>query len=137
MSVAKGAKIPVLVRALLSSVLIAMTANISSASEAVAVGSIAVNPKNGSYDITATVEGRSATQVDVAAQLVIIKSDTSGSVQTRQSRRIQVEEGDHEQVARTSVSMDVKGTLEITLTITNKEDVIDTVTHIVSRNQAE
>ncbi len=104
------------------------------AGESAAVGAIAVTSSNDMFEITAIVEGRSQTPVDVTANLSVTKTDTSGSVETRQSKRVQVNESNRIEVARTSVSMGLDGRLEVSLIIEDNGDVIDHLTHTVVRN---
>lgn len=113
---------------------IALTSGASMAGESAAVGAIAVTSSNDMFEITAIVEGRSQTPVDVTANLSVTKTDTSGSVETRQSKRVQVNESNRIEVARTSVSMGLDGRLEVSLIIEDNGDVIDHLTHTVVRN---
>jgi hypothetical protein len=107
------------------------------ANEPVAVGALSINPIDDMYEITAMVEGRSPQVTSVEAELAVVKSDRSGSVQTRQSKTVEVQQGSRVQVARTGVSLGREGTLEVTLIIEENGKVVDRVVSTVLRNQAE
>ncbi len=120
-----------------SAVLGTVLTSASVADEPDAFGRILIEASDGSYEITATVNGRSATALEVEAELAVTKSDASGSVKTRQSRTVMVDDQKEEQVALTRVSLDRSGTLEVALTIEKDGVVIDRVVHTVSRNPSD
>lgn len=120
-----------------SAVLGTLLTSAAVADEPDAFGSILIKASDGSYEITATVNGRSATALEVEAKLAVTKSDASGSVKTRQSRTVMVDDQKEEQVALTRVSLDRSGMLEVALTIEKDGVVIDRVVHTVSRNPSD
>ena len=109
----------------------------SNAGRPVAVGFISVSSSADIFEISATVEPRSSGPAEVKATLSVMKKDASGNVVTRQAKSIEITKDRLVEIARTSVSMGLDGLLEVSLIIEENGDVVDRVTHTVSRNRLE
>ena len=101
------------------------------AAEPAAIGSIGVTPSEGGLTISADVMGYANAPATVEATLEIVRTDTNGSVRTRQVKTVEVTAGETSRVAQTSVSMAPDGTLDIELIIRHADSVIHRVTHRV------
>ena len=116
---------------------LAVISGIAMADGPAVVGTVSITPTDDIYEITATVEGATSQLMSVKAKLVIVKSDRSGSMETRQSKSVEVRKGSRLQVAQTGISLGREGTLVIKLIIEENGNVVDRVIHTVSRDQVE
>lgn len=92
------------------------------AEETEAVGRFDIAATDTGYRITATVEGRANSTID--AEMAILKNDTSGRIETRQSRKVETGPGTSSQVATSKVSMSDEGTIEATLTLSDDSGIV-------------
>jgi hypothetical protein len=56
--------------------------------------------------------------------MVILKNDTSGRIEIRQSRKVETGPGTSSQVATSKVSMSDEGTIEATLTLSDDSGIV-------------
>jgi len=103
----------------------------------VAVGYISVRSSADVFEISATVEARSANPAEVKATFLVTKNDASGNVTTRQAKSIEITQDNATEIAQTNVSMGVDGLLEVSLIIEENDVIVDRVTHTVSRNHQD
>ena len=97
------------------------------AGEPDAIGRFDIAPTETGYKITATVEGRAGATID--AEMVILKNDTNGRIETRQSRKVETGPGMRSQIATSQVSMSDEGTIEATLTLSDESGIVYRVIH--------
>lgn len=98
-----------------------------------AIGQVEIMPTSDGMVVTGFVHGRSIQSVSVDAQLIVLKSDQSGSVRTKQSSTVEILEGESEQFAQAGVSVHFNGTVDIALKISQHGKVIHSVDHRIEQ----
>ena len=94
-------------------------------------GHLALIPVERGYEITAVIEGREAATIE--ATLTVMKEDTTGRMETRQSQTVDTEADQSVEVARTHVSLSQEGRLEATLVLTGAAGPFFRTRHLITR----